>query len=295
MWRTIAVLFFGAGALLAEKPAHWTTLLGEHAACFERNASQVTTVETLVQRTYDLPPHSRFAIGPAAGPLRAQYLIREIVSEYSVAPLRPGGFETVVELREPLSIDGRVAQARETARIALAREAQGSETALRKRMLQKLERLGLKDIATEYALILLAFTPAAQKRIEWSETREAFVGTEEAVVFEWRQTAGGALAFMKNKATEQPMRGSIWARKSDGAPLRVRAVIDYAVSGRAIRDEASIEYVDSKALRCVAPVSAVHRHWVGDALLTENLFTYEPFRLFTTDTKIQYEPETRKK
>jgi hypothetical protein len=32
----------------------------------------------------------------------------------------------------------------------------------------------------------------------------------------------------------------------------------------------------------------VHRHFVDGVVLTENLYTYEPFHLFTADANIEY-------
>jgi hypothetical protein len=43
---------------------------------------------------------------------------------------------------------------------------------------------------------------------------------------------------------------------------------------------------------CVTPASVAHRHFVDDKILTENLYTYSPFRLFATDTTIRYEDAT---
>jgi hypothetical protein len=38
----------------------------------------------------------------------------------------------------------------------------------------------------------------------------------------------------------------------------------------------------------LTPVSVVHRHLVDGQLLTENLYRYEPFKLFTADTEIKF-------
>jgi hypothetical protein len=42
------------------------------------------------------------------------------------------------------------------------------------------------------------------------------------------------------------------------------------------------------------PATVVHRHVDGQGL-TENLYTYEPFGLFTTDTTIRYSDATDQK
>ena len=71
--------------------------------------------------------------------------------------------------------------------------------------------------------------------------------------------------------------------------------MEYSDAKRTVRDEASIEYVMSYR-GFLTPASVVHRHSVDGQLLTENLYRYGPFRLFTTDTDIQFtglpDPET---
>jgi hypothetical protein len=44
----------------------------------------------------------------------------------------------------------------------------------------------------------------------------------------------------------------------------------------------------------VTPASVVHRHAVNGAVMTENLYRYEPFKLFSTSSSIQFGdlPET---
>jgi hypothetical protein len=182
-------------------------------------------------------------------------------------------------------MDGKAVRSRTEARKALA-NAKTGDAALRKRSLEELRRLGLVDVATDYALLLLLF--AGRPDLEWAEGGEALVGVEEAVVLGWRQKSGGVLEFLDGKQAVRPMHGFVWARKSDGAPLRIRAATGHTAKGRVIRDEASVEYVLSKQVGCATPVSAAHRHLVDGVMLTENLYTYEPFRLFTTDTRIEY-------
>jgi hypothetical protein len=289
MFRGCPLLLLAAVVSQAATP-EWAAKVAAHAEQFARKSGGVWTVETLVQRAYNLPPHRHFAIGAAAEPLYARYLVHEVVSEYSIGPLKTGKGDshTVVEYREIVSFDGKPVQQPAISHNALARSVNAGELRARKRMLEELTKLGLIDVATDYGLLLLAFTTEAQKGIEWSEAGAAFVGVDEALVFEWRQTSGGALSFLDGKTAVHPMGGRIWIRRSDGAPLRVRASFSHVARGRTIRDDASVDYIFSNALGCVAPASVVHRHAVNDVVLTENLYTYEPFHLFTTDTKIEF-------
>jgi hypothetical protein len=269
---------------LAQEDTSWQRRIAAHSECFQRQAASVGSVETLVQRSYGLPPHARIAIGKAADTMYAQYLLHEVVSDYSYGQMLTGAGATLVERREFLSLDGRSLPPVE----ALRRQKVLDPILARKQTLENLAKLGLYDIAIEYAQLLLFFTTAGQKEIQWSTAppRPEFVGTDETLVYDWRQTASGALEFLRGKASFHPMSGSVWVRRSDGAPLRVRASFESAEKNRpAVADVATVEYTDSKALGCVAPASVVHRHYVGGKILTENLWTYLPFRVLRTGGK----------
>jgi hypothetical protein len=265
----------------------WTSRVAAHAEQFARKAAGVQTTETLVQRSYNLPPHARFAIGAAAAPVYARYLVNELVSDYTIAPLKAGA-GNLVEFREILSLNGKTVRTPDVARKALARAVNAGEVASRKRMLEGLVKLGLVDVATDFGLLLLAFTNQAQSGVEWAEAGTAFVGAEEAAVLEWRQKSEGALEFMDGKSASRPMHGWMWVRRSDGVPLRVRAMFEHQARGRTIRDDTTIDFVLSRVLSCVTPATVAHRHFVDGFLLTENLYTYQPFRLFTTDSRIEF-------
>jgi hypothetical protein len=122
----------------------------------------------------------------------------------------------------------------------------------------------------------------------------SWIGTDEAIAYEWRQTSGGVLEFRGRTVNRRAMHGSIWVRKSDGLPLRISASVEHAEPQHRLRDDATIDYVLS-SFGCVTPASVAHRHYVDDRILTENLYTYAPFRLFTAETNIQYgDPEPKK-
>jgi hypothetical protein len=38
----------------------------------------------------------------------------------------------------------------------------------------------------------------------------------------------------------------------------------------------------------LAPASVVHRHFTDGQLLTENRYTYSPFKVFSADTEIKF-------
>ena len=261
--------------------------LALYADAFLQRGINLTTQETLVQRTYRIPVHARFAIGEAATPLTARFVTHEVVSQYGIGPLRGDSTGKLLEMRELLSMDGAAIQTPEKARRALAGDIGAGETQIRKKMLETFTRLGLLDVATDYGLILLAFTTRGQNSIEFEEAGEEWVGTDEADVLHWRQTFGGALEFRGRKTERRALHGALWIRKSDGLPLRISASFEHDEAKHSLRDDASVDFVLGR-IGCVTPVSVVHRHLIDGVVLTENLYTYQPFRLFTTDTTIRY-------
>jgi hypothetical protein len=54
-----------------------------------------------------------------------------------------------------------------------------------------------------------------------------------------------------------------------------------------VRDDATVDYLPA-ALGFLTPASVVHRHFVDGEALTENLYSYGPFRLFGAESTIQF-------
>jgi hypothetical protein len=285
----------GAAALVALAPVLCGQLstgellaaLSRHAETFRQRAHRVVSEEKLLQRSYALPPHPHFAIGKSAGDLRAHYLVQEVVSEYTIASLKGDTSGTLLETREILAKDGKPVQTPAEARKALLTDVSYGEERLRKKILSEFTRLGLLDVATDYGTILLAFTGAGMSDLTISPAGPAWVGIDEAYVFDWQQDRGGALEFRGRKVAHRPMSGRIWLRLSDGMPLRISAVISHSEPKHELQDDAAVEFAPSVA-GCAMPVSVVHRHFVDGKILTENLYTYTPFRVFTTDTRIEF-------
>jgi hypothetical protein len=226
---------------------------------------------------------------------KPRLLVHEIVSEYSVGTLKESDSPDLVEFRQVVSVDGRRVQSVEHARHALSLGIQSPDDRVRKRMLEDFAKHGLVDVATDYGLILLAFTKRGQENMQVKPAGETRVGAEDAMVFSWRQTstAGGELEFFGNQIEHRPLQGMLYVRKSDGLPLRVQAWAEHPDAKRTIRDEAAVDYALS-AHGFLMPASVVHRHLVDGQLKTENLYRYEPFKLFSADAEIKFTevPET---
>lgn len=264
--------------------------VAEEAEVLEQSAPKALTQETLEQRA--LIPPSRFLprIGKAATVTpQPRLLAREIVSEYSVGTLRQSDSQDLLEFRQVISVDGRAVQSAESARHALSLGVQSPDDRIRKRMLEDFAKNGLVDVATDYGLILLAFSKRGLEHMETSLAGDDLVGTAEALRISWRQTttSGGVLEFSGKQAVRRALQGTLWVRKSDGLPLRVQAWTEHAQSNQTIRDEATVDYTLSPH-GFLTPASVVHRHLVGGQLMTENLYRYEPFKLFTADAEIKF-------
>jgi hypothetical protein len=156
-------------------------------------------------------------------------------------------------------------------------------------MLEDFAGYGLVDVATDYGLILLAFTNRGMANMRIAPAGENRIGTDAALVFSWRQDSAerGELQFNGKQAVRLALEGTLWVRKSDGLPLRVEAWAEHADSGRKLRDEAVVEYTLSLH-GFLTPASVRHRHLVNGQVTTENLYRYEPFKLFTADTEIKF-------
>jgi hypothetical protein len=228
-------------------------------------------------------------------PAKPRLQVREIVSEYSVSTLRESASLDLVEFRQVISVDGHKVQSAESARHALSLGVHSQDDRMRKRMLEDFAKHGLVDVATDYGLILLAFTKRGQQHLEVQPAGEGQIGADTALKLAWRQTTDqeGALVFSGRQALRQALQGILWVRKSDGLPLRVQSWADRKESGHVVRDEGTVDYTQSSH-GFLTPASVVHRHLVDGQLITENLYRYEPFKLFAADTEIKFTdlPET---
>src|SRR5688572_28416615 len=264
--------------------------VAEEAEVLQQNAAKTVTTETLEQRAL-LPP-SRFR--PRAGTAAAEapqlrVVVREVVSEYTVGTLRESDSRSLVEFRQLVSVDGRRVRTVEGARHALSLGMQSSDDRIRKRMLEDFAKIGLVDIATDYVLLLLAFAKRGQEQMKIEPAGVGRVGVDEAVVLRWQQTsaAGGQLEFRGRHVARRAMQGLLWVRKTDGLPLRVHVWVEHSDAKWLTRDEASVEYAMSFH-GFLTPASVVHRHIVNGRLITENLYRYEPFKLFCANVDIKF-------
>ena len=288
------MLLVAALLALAQDPApslpDLLSRLAEEAEIFQQNAAKSLTVETLEQRA--LMPATRFR--PRFGKAAAiepppRLVVRQIVSEYSVGTLKEAVVQNLTELRQVLSVDGRKVQSVESARHALSLGITSPDDRVRKRMLEEFAKHGLVDIATDFGIFLLAFSKRGLENMKFTFAGEEAVGADAAWVLNWQQTSpdGGVLEFLGNQTAHRALQGRLLARKSDGLPLRIQSWAQHPLEGHMIRDEATVDYVQS-AYGFLTPASVVHRHLIDGKVITENLYRYEPFKMFGASAEIKF-------
>ena len=285
--------------------------VAEEADMLQQNAPKSLTREVLEQRAL-MPPtrfHPRVGKKATAAVQPPRHVVRQIVSEYSVGTLQDSAVQNLTELRQVISVDGRKIQSAEHARHALSLGIASPDDRTRKRMLEDFARHGLVDIATDYGIILLAFSKRGLENMKVVFAGEEQVGADAAWVLNWRQTSpdAGMLEFLGNQASRLALQGRLLVRQSDGLPLRVQLWSEHPQSEHPqdatsrllqswsehpqaalnVRDEATVDYVRS-AHGFLAPASVLHRHLVDGQVITENLYRYEPFKMFSADAAIKF-------
>jgi hypothetical protein len=264
--------------------------VSEEAEVLQQNAPKILTQETLEQRATLPPSRFRPREESVAQGADSRLRVRQIVSEYSFGALSETPVHNLLEFRQVVSVDDRTVQTPESARKALSAAIKSADDKARKRMLEEFAKNGLVDIATDYGLILLLFGSRSLNNMKVTPLGTALVGTDEAITLSWQQTSssGGALEFHGKESVRRALQGTLWVRASDGLPLRVIAWLEYTDPAKhLIRDEGTVEYIQS-AHGFVTPASVVHRHLVDGRLMTENLYHYEPFKLFSTSSDIKF-------
>ena len=269
--------------------------VAEEADILQQNAPKSLTQEVLEQRT--LMPATRFRphIGKKATAVAqpSRLVVRQIVSEYSVGTLKESSVQNLTELRQVIAVDGRKFQSPERARHALSLGITSPDDRIRKRMLEDFARHGLVDIATDYGIILLAFNKRGLENMQVVFAGEEQVGTDAVWVLNWRQNSpdAGMLEFLGNQASRLALQGRLLVRQSDGLPLRIQSWSEHPQAAqqatRQVRDEATVDYVQS-AHGFLTPASVIHRHIVDGQVITENLYRYEPFKMFSADAEIKF-------
>ena len=285
MWL-LAWLALAQDPLPPPRLADLLSRVAEEAEILRQNAPKALTQETLEQRALMPPTRFRPRVGKAAAaPPKPRLMVREIVSEYSVGTLQDSASNNLTEFRQVISVDGRKVQSEERARHFLSIGIKSPDDRVRKRMLEDFAKHGLVDLATDYGILLLAFSKRLQEGLDTALAGEGQVGADAVWVVRWKQrdSAAAMLEFRGSVATRRTMQGTLMVRKSDGLPLRIQAWSEHD----RIRDDATVDYVQS-AHGFLTPVSVLFHHVVDGQLITENHYRYEPFKMFSADAEIKF-------
>lgn len=293
MGHLAALLAISFAAAAAQDPLERVLdRISEQAEVFRSVAPKVISRETLVQRAMK-PRKHRFPIRIGAAPQNPPapvYQTREIVSEYGFAALKsaPGALQ---EFRQVISVDGRPVASEDKARESLAAGLTSDNDRLRKRMLERFERHGLAGAAADFGQIILLFSRRRLDRYEFRlDGSDQRIGAERviAVVFKEKPGQGSLLVLERRQAIYQPLEGQISVRERDALPIRVWMRAQRDDHGIMVRDEATVDYVESQH-GLIVPVSVVHRQFAGRELRVENVFRYSPFRIFSAETDIKFQ------
>jgi len=296
--RVVGLLLLAAWGAEAQIPlTKALQRVAEEAAVFQENIPKCLTQETMTQ-TASMPP-SRFhpSIGAQAAIVpKPRTVTHDVVSEYSVGHLKGSDSTNLYEFRQVVSVDDKPIQSADSARRALTLNLKSQDEQVRKRMLEEYAKFGLVDVATDYGLIILAFTKRGLENMQLEPAGTAMIGADSATIFAWKQVTetGGELEFHGRVAVRQPLTGKLWVRTRDGLPLRIEAAAEYGQGDKKIRDEGSVEYVMSSH-GFLTPVTVLHRHYAGGKLMTENRYRYEPFKLFAADAEIKFDTDPQPK
>jgi hypothetical protein len=264
--------------------------VSEESAVFQQSIVKALSQETLEQRSWMPPSRFKPRVGQSAAVVPQPRLqTRLIVSEYSVGVLTDSESRDLVEFRQVVSVDGKPIRSQASARHALSLGLQSPDDRVRKRMLEDFARNGLVDIATDYGLVLLAFSKRGIAGMQFGEEPERQIGPETVRSVLWKQLtpAGGELEFHGRQFARIPLAGRLLVRKADSLPLRIEVWAESLDNHQRIRDEATVAYQMSDH-GFLTPAWVVHRHLVNGAVLTENHYRYEPFKLFSADAEIQF-------
>lgn len=247
--------------------------LGKEAEAFRRIAPLTLSEETLEQRSRSDQPGS---------PLETH----EVISAYGFASLRNAP-RAIHEVRKVISVDGHQITSPAKARQAMTLGLKSADDKLKKRLLEDLEKHGLHGAATDFGQIILLFSPQRLQNYTFKSAGERQVGAERLTVVSFTQKAGdsGVTVFHGNSAERESMQGEISFRGKDLVPLRM-TITSIGKSGELpLREESTVDYAPS-VVGCVLPVSVVHREFQNNQLISENLFSYTPFRRLTPGVQL---------
>ena len=153
-----------------------------------------------------MPPSRLITFGSRAtiAAPKLRMVSHEVVSEYSVGHLKNSNSQNLFEFRQVISVDGKAVRSVESARRKLTYGLRSQDDSVRKRMLQDYAKFGLVDVATDYGLILLAFTKRGLETMQVKPSGQSRVGADAALVLAWKQFSRRGRARISRTASGAP-------------------------------------------------------------------------------------------
>lgn len=269
--------------------------LAEEAEAFARELPNLIGEEKLTQQAVKERRGFRIRVGEKA--LRAAPVLneqREVQSEFAYSTFggREGQPPTIHELRTVVAVDGRPVAKAEEARRALVLNARSADDQVKRRLLEALEKNLISGAALDFTLTLLLFRSRNLDNYEFLPVLDQQIGESDCEIWAFRQKGGQArfTIFDGKQVRAQPLEGQVWLRKRDGVPLRIRlrSVMEDGDQLPVI-DDGVTDYRMS-AHGFLTPVRVLHRQYAGTATMAVNLFTYEEFKRFSTESGIKFTP-----
>jgi hypothetical protein len=264
--------------------------LAEEAEAFLRIAPLTLSEETLVQRVSRAP--SLIRRQPAASQGQKPGLgfrTRQIVSEYGYSTFAESP-NVLHEIRQVISVDGKQVRKRDPGRLTLSLRSGSKDDRVKRRLLKEFESFGLTSAAVDLGQIILLFTRRRLADYEFELNGCGALPPEYAVILEFHQISGyGAVTVFEGRdARREPVQGELWARESDGLPLRIVIQTLRGQEGHRLRNEATVDYAMSPH-GALLPFSVTHRELLDDRMETESICRYAPFRRFSSESQIKFE------
>ncbi|MCS6953029.1 MAG: hypothetical protein RMK57_12360 [Bryobacterales bacterium] len=263
--------------------------LAEEAAAFRAVAPNVIAEETLTHRARKRPARFRPRIGDSDQPAPPPFETRKVISEYGFGLF--GRPPTVLhEVRQVVSVDGRRVAGAARARKRLIEGMSSPDDRRRRHLLEAFERVGIQHAVADFGPVLLLFDKSSQPGYEFRWAGQRWIGADYALGCAFRQRGNSTAhltVFEAKRMLRLPLEGMIWVRASDLLPMRIELRAQRSQDNVLVRDEAAVDYAMS-AHGVLLPVSVVHRQFIGDLLLAENVFHYSNFRRFGAQTDIRF-------
>ena len=267
------IFLFLAIAALAhadERTRKLAARLPEEAALFLSEAVKVVGQEKLQQHAVKEESEERPGVN------KYTWQDRQVISQYSFISFRESP-ETLREMRQVESIDGKQVKSEKALR-AVAAAVTSSDERQKRKMLEDFEKSGLVGVATDLGQLLLLFSGRKIQNYDFSFQSQRFVGADPVLIFTYAQTTGGGMTVYRGTDTMRPkLSGEIWVN-GEYRPLKItlNSVAESAVDKKTIRQEIEVTYSPS-FIPCVLPTRAHHRELHNSLLHAENDYEYSDF------------------